>query len=65
MDVLGRYEPETGELHYPNVLSTIDTEGYESHVGPEFRPESSPEEVLTSIRKVDGRNCVSSHRTLV
>ncbi|RMF83269.1 MAG: hypothetical protein D6736_21865 [Nitrospinota bacterium] len=49
-DVPGRYEPGTGELHYPNILQAIQRLGYTGTIGFECRPQSSETLALTRIK---------------
>lgn len=42
----GRDAPGTGELNYENVLTALDTAGYEGYVGCEFIPDGDPEEAV-------------------
>lgn len=51
-DVPGRHEPGNGELHYPNILSTIDEAGYEGHVGFEFSPRRDEDAAFSAIRSL-------------
>ena len=39
-----RHEPGTGEIHYPHVLSALDSLGYQGYVGLEYNPTRSSEE---------------------
>ena len=39
-----RHEPGTGEIHYPHVLTVLETLGYEGYVGLEYNPTASSEE---------------------
>jgi hydroxypyruvate isomerase len=39
-----RHEPGTGEIHFPHVLTVLDTLGYEGYVGLEYNPTASSEE---------------------
>jgi hydroxypyruvate isomerase len=51
-DVPGRHEPGGGELHYPNIFSTIDDAGYDEIVGFEFTPENDERQAFASIREL-------------
>lgn len=33
-----RHEPDTGEVHYPNIFRAIDASGYEGFIGCEYMP---------------------------
>jgi hydroxypyruvate isomerase len=39
-----RHEPGTGEIHFPHVLTELDTPGYEGYVGLEYNPTGSSEQ---------------------
>ena len=39
-----RHEPGTGEIHYPHVLNTLDSLGYQGYIGLEYNPSGSSEE---------------------
>ncbi len=39
-----RHEPGTGEIHFPHVLTGLDTPGYEGYVGLEYNPTGSSEQ---------------------
>ena len=51
-DVPGRHEPGEGELHYPNILSTVEDAGYDGGVGFEFWPREDEAQALSSIREL-------------
>lgn len=38
-----RHEPGTGELHYPHILTALDTLAYQGYIGLEYNPSSSSE----------------------
>ena len=42
----GRNEPGTGEINYPFVFSTLDSEGYAGWVGCEYKPAGKTSEGL-------------------
>ncbi len=42
-DSPARHEPGTGEIHYPHVLSALDTLGYRGYVGLEYNPTTTSE----------------------
>ena len=37
----GRNEPGTGEINYPNVLSAVDSMGYNGWIGCEYKPKTT------------------------
>ncbi|MGZ3609002.1 MAG: hydroxypyruvate isomerase family protein [Ktedonobacteraceae bacterium] len=39
-----RHEPGTGEIHYPHVLTILDSLGYQGYIGLEYNPTRSSEE---------------------
>ena len=39
-----RHEPGTGEIHYPHILSALDSLGYQGYIGLEYNPTRSSEE---------------------
>jgi hydroxypyruvate isomerase len=45
-DAPDRHEPGTGEIHYANVLTVLDSLGYQGYIGLEYNPVASSEESL-------------------
>jgi hydroxypyruvate isomerase len=50
----GRGEPGTGEIAYPNVLSSIVRAGYTGWIGCEYRPATNTIDGLTWIESIGG-----------
>jgi len=51
-DVPGRFEPGTGELHYPNILTAIEGLGFEGTIGFECLPQHDEASALKAIRSL-------------
>lgn len=45
-DVPGRHEPGTGEIHFDNLLASIEASGYQGEIGLEFVPQARGEAAL-------------------
>ena len=45
-----RSEPDSGELHYPNLLKAIDDMEWTGYIGAEYKPRSSTDEGLGWMR---------------
>ena len=43
-DAPERHEPGTGEIHFPHVLTALDTLGYQGYIGLEYNPTASSEQ---------------------
>lgn len=54
-DVPGRYEPGTGELYYPNILSALEQSGYAGYVGFECKCSGEISQTLHSIWQLTKR----------
>jgi hydroxypyruvate isomerase len=52
-DTPGRYEPGTGEIHYPRVLRQLHELGYRGHVGLECRPRKTELEAARGVNRAD------------
>lgn len=50
-DVPGRHQPGTGEIHYENVFSYIDSLGYTGFVGLEYTPKGDSEKSFAWLNK--------------
>ncbi|PWA13250.1 hydroxypyruvate isomerase [Pueribacillus theae] len=48
----GRHEPGTGEIHYENVFTFLEKEGYEGFVGLEYNPSGNSEKSLAWLEKL-------------
>ncbi|NTF33795.1 TIM barrel protein [Rhizobium skierniewicense] len=51
-DVPGRYEPGTGEIHYPVIAKALFDMGYRGPVGMEAYAKDQPEHALEAFRRV-------------
>lgn len=49
----GRYEPGTGEIHYPRVLKQLHDLGYRGFVGLECRPQKTELEAARGCNRAD------------
>jgi hydroxypyruvate isomerase len=49
----GRYEPGTGEIHYPRVLRAAFELGYRGFVGLECRPKEGEELAAQRVNQAD------------
>lgn len=54
-DVPGRFEPGTGELYYPNILSALENSGYTGYVGFECKCSRGISETLCSMWQLTKR----------
>ncbi len=45
-DAPERHEPGTGEIHFPHVLTALETLGYQGNIGLEYNPTASSEQSL-------------------
>ena len=49
----GRFQPGTGEIHYPRVLREAHDLGYRGYVGVECRPHTSETEAAKDVARAD------------
>ncbi len=51
-DAPGRHEPGTGAIDFPPLFRWLDAQGYDGHVGCEYRPSITTEQSLAWFRRL-------------